>query len=144
MSAHDVGVEIITPMRAVFATPRRMDDEAERVALREYVNALERYDSDALRRAWAKVRETWARSSWPPIAEIVRFAREARKDMPQPDEPERPKMCWEHGPMCTKCLRKERSANGFFVAKGEDYRRDQATRDEIDIWFRSLVGSPSP
>lgn len=143
MTAHDVSAEVISPMRAVFVPKRKLTEDEERVALLEYVKALQRFDADTLRAAWAKIRETYLGSSWPAIGLIVQAARDSR---PLDDEPhavraERPKMCWDGGPYCTRCLRKVRTID-VFIAPSADYRRDEQTRAELDIWFRSLVGPP--
>lgn len=143
MSAQEVATEIVTPMRAVFLPPRRMDDTDERVALQQYVAALERYDGETLRAAWVKVRETHQAKTWPWIGIIVRACREARalRDQHTEQSHDALKPCWEGGPPCDRCRRKDRTP-GFFVASASAHRMADDTRAEIDIWFRSLIGAP--
>ena len=141
MSAEDVAIEIITPMRAVYLSPRRMDDAEERIALQQYVAALERYDSETLRGAWALIRENHQARQWPWIGMIVKACRERRalRDQNEPAQADPHRACWEGGPMCARCKSKQRSP-GFFVASAAQYRKSEDERAEIDIWFRSRTG----
>jgi hypothetical protein len=143
MSAQDAATEIITPMRAVYLPPRRMDEADERVALQQYVAALERYDGDILRAAWVKVRDNHNAKTWPWIGSILKACREvlAHRHQHTEQHDDASKACWEGGPTCERCKRKTR-APGFFVAPASAYRLAEDTRAEIDIWFRSLVGAP--
>lgn len=142
MSADEVQAEVIMPMRALFLTPRQLDDAEERVALRQYTEALERFDRETLRRAWFVVRNKHQGRSWPPVAVLIKACVDFRRESPNAQKPDNLRACWEHGPRCERCRKKYRR-DGFFTASAVDHQQDEATRAELDSWFRGLVnGKP--
>lgn len=80
MSAADVQVKILEPMQRVFIPPRKMESGDELAALRDYVEALQQFESSDLSYAWGRVRETHLKREWPPIGTFYKFANENRRD----------------------------------------------------------------
>lgn len=79
MSKDDVNTEILTPMQATFLSPK-MDEEAQKAALMQYIVVLEGFDATDLRAAWQEVLTAHTGRSWPVPGVIVLAARKARRD----------------------------------------------------------------
>jgi hypothetical protein len=80
MSAEAVKSEILEPMQRQFYPPKQNMPAADQAAaLRDYVMALQGFDEEDLRAAWADVRATHTKPSWPLVAIFVTAARAARK-----------------------------------------------------------------
>lgn len=80
MSAEAVKTEILEPMQRQFYPPKQNMPAADQsAALRDYVMALQGFDAEDLRAAWADVRATHTKPSWPLVAIFVTAARNARK-----------------------------------------------------------------
>jgi len=80
MSASAVQSEVLEPMQRLFLPPRNMDEGQQASALREYVSALDGFDTEDLRAGWKIVRDTHVTRSWPVPGALVNAARAARKD----------------------------------------------------------------
>lgn len=80
MALRDVEIEILEPMQRLYLPPRNMDEGQQKLALREYGNALQSFEASDLRVAWSTVRDTHTTRSWPVPAAFVMAARGARKE----------------------------------------------------------------
>lgn len=80
MSAADVQLKILEPMQRVYIPPRKMEPADEMAALRDYVEALQQFESSDLSYAWGRVRETHVKREWPQIGIFYKFANENRHD----------------------------------------------------------------
>ena len=80
MSANDVQNEILGPMQRLFYAPRKMEPEDEQAALRDYVSALQNFPAADLATAWAFVRDSHPKTSWPVPSTFVLAAHRARKE----------------------------------------------------------------
>lgn len=146
MSVEEVRAEIIGPMRALFTMPRVLADTEERIALKQYEDALQRFSGEVLRKAWVRVRDGNLSRSWPSVGVVVKACVDAVRSAEAPAVLEHAKRCWEGGPQCDRC-REKKHREGFFVAPRSDYERDAKIRTELDQWMRDLVakkGSVSP
>lgn len=80
MSAADVQAEILDPMQRIFYPPRKMEPADEQAALRDYLTSLQDFPMADLASSWRYVKDTHAKTSWPPPAAFVQAASRARRD----------------------------------------------------------------
>lgn len=80
MSLADVESIILGPMQRVYLPPRNMDEGQQTSALREYGEALERFEAADLKAAWQAVRDTHMSRGWPVPAAFIMPARQSFKD----------------------------------------------------------------
>jgi hypothetical protein len=135
-------------MRAVFSPPSQVAREDEPAALEEYASALSRFDYRDLERGWARMRESYKRPFWPPIALLVEAVQAAQSDrlsaMPK-KEKLRGRMVdgvvqpWGGACQCRAC-RLKIPRGEFFHASAEQYAAAEAIREELDYDLQRRIG----
>jgi hypothetical protein len=102
-SAKETIIEVvIRPMRAMFRPPRDTSDEV--LALEHYTRHLAQFERADLVAGWDRFVETYRKTSWPPVAELIQHCQMARAERtreqataeqvdPEAEQRERRKRC---------------------------------------------------
>lgn len=125
MSEEDVRSTIIEPMRLTWLPPRHLRTAPDGLSLEEmheavfgqYVDALGRFDTDTLEKAWQRVRDDHEYSIWPTPAKFVKAAKAAQPN-PPPDEAQI--KCQEAKQMADAYVRKFMASRRKIVAEARE------------------------
>ena len=88
-----VNTVFLKPMITMFARPSHIDDDL--AVLSQYSDELTAFKEAVLERAWVKIRRTWLRHTWPPLAKVIEACNESAKEQAVfvPPEPVSDKIC---------------------------------------------------